>query len=127
VIHEPTVDPNFLILAARNPAELEQKRKSDAARTLTDRKTALEAYVADAKQLTGRSSFEQNLASFLQEKADANQVLYDIYQGKSDRADAFFEASDRAWSKAVPDLFKTLEDSMKGPYALGDQVVSVRL
>lgn len=97
---------------------------------LADRKEALARYVEEAKKLASNAvtaAFEQKMVVFLQEKADANDVLYNIYQGKSgsEREQAFYEASKNAWGKGVPGVIAKLEESIRGPYALGDQVVSV--
>lgn len=118
------MDPNFLLLAARTSAELETKAKSAPGKVLTDRKSALDQYVNDTAKHNG--SFEQKMLGFLKEKATANDVMYEIYYGGSaDRVKAFCEASDRAWSQAIPAVMKKLEELIKGPYALGDQVVSL--
>lgn len=133
IIHEPTVDPNFLSLACRTAAELQEKRNSHQGKMLSDRKEALSRYINEASvaassgpQIEGRTSYEQKTVAFLKEKAAANDVLYDIYQGTAgpEREKAFFDASAKAWIKAVPDVVQKLEDRIKGPYALGDQVVS---
>jgi hypothetical protein len=122
------VDPNFLALACRTSEEL--KGKAAQGKMLNDRKQALERYITEAKVAKDNAhaggAFEQKTAVFLQEKADANAILYEIYQGKAgaEREKAFFEASKRAWSKGVPDVIKKLEDRIKGQFALGDQVVS---
>jgi hypothetical protein len=109
---------------------------------LNARKSNLEAYVAEAEQLAKDSvasgktkdgkettTYEQRMVAFLKEKEAANKLLWEVFNGKagSEREQVFFEASKKAWGEGVPDTLSKLEDSIKGLYALGDQVVSTDL
>lgn len=134
LIHEPSVDPNFLSLACKDAAELKAKSGSEHGKMLAERKAALQRYITEAKNLSadrgesrieGKQTFEQKMVTFLQEKAGANDVLYDIYQGNGGQTkeSAFFEASTKAWDKSVPEVLAKVEEQLRGPYTLGDQVV----
>jgi hypothetical protein len=71
-------------------------------------------------------SLESKTLNFLKEKQEANLVLWNLYNGQAgkDNEEKFFEASKKAWSESLPDVLSKLDEGMKGPYALGDQVVS---
>lgn len=135
LVHLPTADPNFLHISARNPAELHEKATSAPGKFLSDRHDALQRYIGEAKSLTSSPeetdgkvlTYEQKMVAFLQEKQAANALLYEVYQGKAgkDREQAFYKASQTVWAEGVPDVLRKLEVNIKGPYALGDQVVSL--
>jgi hypothetical protein len=61
----------------------------------------------------------------LKEKKQANDILHAIYtrQAGKEREQGFFEASQKAWSHSLPEVINGLEQEIKGPYALGDQIV----
>jgi hypothetical protein len=82
-------------------------------------------YLAEAKQ--GESSFEKSIVPLIEDKAATNDSLLILYKGEAteERSEAFFEASRRAWEESVPDAFDQIESSLVGPFALGDQVVSM--
>lgn len=146
MVHLPAVDPNFLYLSARNAKELEEKANSAAGIFISERSKALERYIAEAEQQlkqknsnfasqdhaqdgtnggTG-TSFEARTVQFLKEKKQANDILQAIYfrQAGKEREEGFFEASQKAWTHSLPDCINRLEQELKGPYALGDQIVS---
>ncbi|KAJ9108762.1 hypothetical protein QFC21_000082 [Naganishia friedmannii] len=144
LVHLPTVDPNFLYLAARDLNELSSKANSVAGAYVVDRAEALDRYISEAEQQlqqkggefanqdhakngsngTGATSFEARTVQFLKEKKEANDVLYAIYnrQAGKEREQGFFDASTKAWTESLPEVFNKLEQEIKGPYALGDQV-----
>ncbi|RSH93308.1 hypothetical protein EHS25_007662 [Saitozyma podzolica] len=137
LVHRPSVDPNFLQLAAASPEELKVKAHGPPGEMLNARKSNLEAYVAEAEQLAKDSvasgktkdgkettTYEQRMVAFLKEKEAANKLLWEVFNGQagSEREQVFFEASKKAWNEGVPDTLSKLEDSIKGLYALGDQV-----
>ncbi|KAJ9125120.1 hypothetical protein QFC22_000074 [Naganishia vaughanmartiniae] len=144
LVHLPTVDPNFLYLAARDVDELNTKANSVAGAYIVDRAEALNRYIAEAEQQMqqkggdfashdhakngtnggGVNSFEARTVQFLKEKKEANDVLYAIYkrQAGKEREQGFFDASIKAWTESLPDVLNKLEQEIKGPYALGDQV-----
>jgi hypothetical protein len=133
-VHQPTVDPNFLHLACSSSDELATKSKGLEGKLLNDRKEGLSRYVAEAEKLAeqadagkeGRVTYEQKMLAFLQEKQAANDLLWQLYNRQSgkEREEAFFEASEKSWTEALPQVLKGLEEGMKGPYSLGDQIVS---
>jgi hypothetical protein len=148
LVHLPTVDPNFLYLSARNAKELEEKANSAAGEFISARGEALERYISEAEQQlkqknsnfasqdhaqdgsngNGATTFEAKTVQFLKEKKQANDILYAIYtrQAGKEREEGFFEASQKAWTHSLPDCINRLEQEIKGPYALGDQIVSLQ-
>lgn len=129
------MDPNFLFLSARTPAELEEKRKSVAGQFIKDRQEALERYIAQANSLlqkkletagNGAETSEQRMVDFLKEKYTANLLLSNIYAGSDtpDIEQGFLEAGNKAWSQFLPEVLNELDSKIVGVYALGDQVVS---
>jgi len=130
--HQPTVDPNFLFLSARNADELKAKAEGEQGEFVRQRQEALKRYIAEAqKDLDDAGggggpvpSFESKTLQFLKEKQEANLVLWSLYNGQAGREneEKFFEASRKAWSESLPDVLNKLDQAMKGPYALGDHV-----
>ncbi|WVQ79181.1 hypothetical protein IAT38_001277 [Cryptococcus sp. DSM 104549] len=134
LVHLPTVDPNFVALAAKDSEELKAKAAHAPGQSLTDRRTALHTYLAEAKKQASESSvssakdggltYEQKLVQFLEEKVKSNDQIWELYNGKagSEREKAFFEISAKTWSESLPGTFAKLDSLIKGPYILGDQV-----
>jgi hypothetical protein len=147
LVHLPTVDPNFLYLAARDIDELTNKANSVAGAYIVDRAEALNRYISQAEQQlqqkagdfaghdhakngsngNSTTSFEARTVQFLKEKKEANDVLYAIYnrQAGKEQEQGFFDASTKAWTQSLPEVLNKLEQEIKGPYALGDQVVCI--
>lgn len=135
LVHLPTVDPNFLNMAARSPSELKAKASSSQGTMLKARHDALTKYVAEAKQAVSNApqtdgskgpSYEQRQCQFLEDKLAANQILLEVYEGKGgdEKEKAFFESATKSWEEGVPDVCARLEDAIKGTFVLGDHVVS---
>lgn len=139
MVHLPSVDPNFLALTAFDSQELEVKARGWEGKMLSSRKEALQKHIAEAQQLAKKAVAEgkskdgdhsatddQTTVAFLKEKAEANELLWEVYFGTagSERENAFFAASKKAWGHWVPDTLIKLGEEMKGPYILGDHVVS---
>lgn len=127
LVHRPEVDPNFLNLSARTPEELKSKAASSPGQMLTGRKEALIKYISEAKALAeSGGSYEKKLVPFLEEKKEANEVLWAVYNGEAgaDKEKAFIETSVKVWAEELPKTFEKLEGLMAGPYTLGDQIVS---
>ncbi|WVQ95826.1 hypothetical protein IAU59_002925 [Kwoniella sp. CBS 9459] len=133
LIHVTTVDPNFLALAARDRNELTGKSQSAPGQALSARRDALHRYLEEAKQALSESAvapkegnltWEQRTVKFLEEKIKSNEQLWELYNGKAgkDREQMFYEVSKKTWTEALPETFNKLEDAIRGPYALGDQV-----
>lgn len=121
------MDPNFVNVAARNEKELDSKRKGVPGQILRDRKSALDRFLAEAKKAAAAGgSHEAKAVNFLEEKLVANSSLLDIYEGNVDsaRTNAFFETSQKTWTEQLSGVFAELEQLVKGPFCLGDQVVS---
>ena len=128
LVHLPSVDPNFLSLAARDEAELKQKASGPAGTIVKDRKTNLVKYIEEAKQNASKGgSFEASLVKFLEERYLANEMIWTVYNGgaSSDDTSMFHEASRKIWSVGLPDALDRLEGLIRdnGPFMMGDQVV----
>lgn len=122
-------------MAARTQAELKTKASGSQGIMLKARHDALTQYVADAKQAVSNApqtdgskgpSYEQRQCQFLEDKLAANKVLLEVYEGKGgvEKEKAFFESATKSWEKGVPDVCARLEETIKGTFVLGDQVVS---
>jgi len=134
LVHMPSVDPNFLNVAARSASELAEHAASMQGRMLDDRRNAFKSHIAEAKKLaeaapsqqseSGGMTYEQKQVAFLEEKALANQLLWDIYNGKAgeEKEKEFYAASIKAWEEHVPTVLAQIENVMKGVFTLGDQV-----
>ncbi|RXK35185.1 hypothetical protein M231_07556 [Tremella mesenterica] len=132
--HLPSVDPNFLVIACQSPEELRTKAAGSQGAMLSARHDALQTYLKEAKQIAADSplssskdkglTYEQKTVVFLEEKATANEVVWEIYNGKAgeEREKAFFVASKKVWTHGIPDVLRKMESYIRGPYLLGDQV-----
>jgi hypothetical protein len=136
LVHLPSADPNFLHISCRNAEELKKKAEGAPGRYLNDRHDAIERYIEEARETAKNAvisekvngeTFEEKIVKFLEVKKDANVQLYEVFKGTAgaERENSFFHASQVTWTEGLPDVFSRLESLMKGPYALGDQVVSV--
>ncbi|WOO81417.1 uncharacterized protein LOC62_03G004941 [Vanrija pseudolonga] len=131
LVRDPYVDPNFLDLAARDAGELGVKLGASQGTMLATRRLALKRYVHMAHDelslltpVSALKSWEQQVVNLLEDKAAANQALFDIYSSDLglDRQPEFFEASRAAWTVHVSGTLSKLEASMVGPFALGDHL-----
>ncbi|WWD20307.1 hypothetical protein CI109_104783 [Kwoniella shandongensis] len=133
VIHQTTVDPNFVALSARDKKELADKGADGPGRALTLRRAALRRYLEEAKQAAsensiapkdGGLSYEQKVVKFIEDKLQSNEHIWALYNGQAgeENEKAFFDISTKTWLEALPEAFSKLESTIKGPYALGDQV-----
>ncbi|KAL1411107.1 hypothetical protein Q8F55_002057 [Vanrija albida] len=131
LVRDPYVDPNFLDLAARDAQELAMKLSGTQGTMLATRRLALKRYVHMAHDdlallspVPALKSWEQQAVNLLEDKAAANQALFDIYSGDLalDRQPEFFEVSRAAWTVHVSGTLSKLEQSMVGPFALGDNL-----
>lgn len=139
LVHLPLVDPNFLHLSARSNEELASKAKSAQGQYLSQRQEALEKYVREAREIGANTvggaevvegkapTYEQKMVKFLEEKLVANGLLLEVYKAPEgdDKREAFIRASNTAWTESVPDVLQKLDKHLKGPFALGDHVVSL--
>jgi hypothetical protein len=141
LVHLPLVDPNFLHLSARSNEELDAKANSLQGQYLSQRQEALEKYVREAREIGSQAvggaeitegkapTYEQKMVKFLEEKLVANGLLLDVYKAREgdEKREAFIRASTTAWTESVPDVIHKLDKHLKGPFALGDHVVSAPL
>lgn len=64
----------------------------------------------------------ESLKKWYANKLESEALLVQAYlQGSPDAAQTLFQATKAAWSAAA-DTVHTLENSIKGPFALGDQI-----
>ena len=129
LVHLPDVDPNFLAMAARDQAELDAKASGSAGQAVRNRRESLERYIKEAKeQASSGGTFEKGIVPFLEERHEANDVMYKTYTGKAEREELqmFFAASKKIWTEGLPNAFDRLEGLIQdnGPFMMGDQVVS---
>lgn len=125
LVHLPEVDPNFLNMSARSPEELKHKASTQPGSILTARREHIRAYIAEAKSAAEKGgSFEKKLVPFLEDKAQANESLWSVYNGQAgeEKEKAFFAASSKVWNEELPKAFEKLEGLVAGPFTLGDQI-----
>ncbi|KAK8849678.1 hypothetical protein IAR55_005013 [Kwoniella newhampshirensis] len=133
IIHQTTVDPNFVALSARDKKELANKAADGPGRSLSLRREALRRYLEEAKQAAtentvapkdGGLTYEQKIVNFIEDKLQSNEHIWSLYNGQAgeENEKAFFDISTQTWTEALPDAFSKLETAIRGPYALGDQV-----
>ncbi|CAE7230630.1 unnamed protein product [Rhizoctonia solani] len=118
LVHAPEVDPNFLIVAAKDEAELQEKAAGFVGKTyILGRAKAMDEYLATEDLIP-------KIQKILEEKKAAQAPLVELYTAKASKEakEAFFAQSKEAWEVALPKAFATLESSIVGPYTLGDQL-----
>lgn len=96
---------------------------------LQARKDALAGYLEEARQIASAqtaSSHDRNAVTFLEEKAIANEAFWQVYNGQAgaEKETAFFDASGKSWTEELPAALERLNGIIKGPFVLGDQIVS---
>ncbi|KAJ7745190.1 hypothetical protein DFH07DRAFT_942883 [Mycena maculata] len=99
-IHDDRYDPNFAMFAARNDMELDAKAQGIQGNLLSNRKTALEEYLA----LPGAEVYKPLYTARL----GATRGLYAIYNHKvpADAQSAFFTRSQAHWGSVRSALFE---------------------
>ncbi|KAJ1311890.1 hypothetical protein OPQ81_010350 [Rhizoctonia solani] len=118
LVHSPEVDPNFLIIAAKDESELKEKSDGFVGKTyVAGRAKAMEEYLATEDLIP-------KIQKILEEKKAEQAPLVALYSGKASKEDkeAFFARSKEAWEVAIPKALVALEASIVGPYVLGDQL-----
>lgn len=116
-------------MSARDAAELKKKAASAPGQILAQRRAALEGYMKEAQSISETGNpLDKKLLPFLQEKAQSNQALWNVYNGEGGeaRVQEFFEVSKKIWVDEIPGAMEKMETLMRGPFVLGDQVVSDR-
>jgi hypothetical protein len=122
-------------MAAKSESELKQKAAGKQGQMLKDRHDALSRYIEEAKQTVAAApqsdgskgpTYEQRQTQFLEDKLAANKMLLDLYEGSAgqDRQNVYFEAAKKSWEEGVPQTLGKIEESIRGTFVLGDQVVS---
>jgi len=114
-------------MSARDAAELKAKASSSPGLMLAQRREALEKYMKEAQDVSDNgNALDKKLLPFLQEKAQANQALHEVYDGTGGetKQNEFFMVSKRIWVEEIPGVMEKIETVIKGPFVLGDQVVS---
>ncbi|KEP49012.1 glutathione S-transferase, amino-terminal domain protein [Rhizoctonia solani 123E] len=117
-VHDPEVDPNFLIVASKDESELTEKSNGFVGKTyVLGRAKAMEEYLATEDLIP-------KIQKILQEKKAQQAPLVALFSGKASKGDkeAFFAKSKEAWEVAIPKALAALESSIVGPYTLGDQL-----
>ncbi|CAE6475600.1 unnamed protein product [Rhizoctonia solani] len=133
LVHAPEVDPNFLLLTAKDESELKEKSDGFIGKTyILGRAKAMEEYLATEdlipkiKKILEEKKAEQAplIKKILEEKKAEQAPLVELFSGKAseEAKKAFFAKSKEAWEVALPKAFATLESSIVGPYTLGDQL-----
>ncbi|CUA70506.1 hypothetical protein RSOLAG22IIIB_08920 [Rhizoctonia solani] len=118
LVHAPEADPNFLIVAAKDESELEEKSKGFVGKTyILGRAKAMEEYLATEDLIP-------KIKKILEEKKAEQAPLVALYSGQASKEakEAFFAKSKEAWEVSLPKALATLESSIVGPYVLGDQL-----
>ena len=124
-------------MACRSKEELRERAKGTQGTIVRQRRAALEKYIKEAEQIAQEASgggsstngkaltYEQKVVAFLEEKYSSNQIVYEVYSENvgPEEEKAFFDASSRGWTQALPEVLGKMETTIKGPFALGDQVV----
>jgi len=124
---QPTVDPNFLVIACQTEAVLAAKASSFPGQYIKNRAAALKTYVEEVQS----GSFEvvggrtEKVLSFLKTQEDANKALLDIFSSPStpsDQRSAFIALSAKAYAEQIPHILSQLDAEIIGPYSLGDHL-----
>lgn len=118
LVHADENDPNFLIVACKDEAELKEKAAGFVGQTyILGRAKAMDEYLATEDLIP-------KIKGILEEKKKAMDPLIALYTGKAsdEFKKGFFAKSKEAWEVALPKAFAELESSIVGPYTLGDQL-----
>jgi hypothetical protein len=91
LVHAPEHDPNFLIVATKDEAELKDKSAGFVGTFVLGRAKAVEEYL-------GQEDLIPKIKNILEEKRREMQPLVALFSGKADKADkaAFFAKSKEA-------------------------------
>ena len=115
-------------MSARDAAELKKKASNTPGSILAARRAALERHIKEAQSLSENGNpLDRKLLPFLQAKAQANQSLWEVYngEGSDDKREEFYQVSKTIWTEQIPAALEQIETAIKGPFVLGDQVVSL--
>ncbi|KAI0053287.1 hypothetical protein FA95DRAFT_716931 [Auriscalpium vulgare] len=115
-VHKQEVDPNFVLFAARNDAELSEKAKGFAKLFTENRVNALKTYAATPEA--------EGFKSFYDAKIAENSGLLALLNGEAPDANkqGFFHLSTGAWSAIQQFLYETLPAHLtSGPFLAGER------
>ncbi|SPO32777.1 uncharacterized protein UTRI_05718_B [Ustilago trichophora] len=132
LVHAAEVDPNFLLLGARNHAELEHAKKGLPGTFVANRNKAL---LEHQKALNGSSTtafdgsanpkssaVQENLKKWYTDKIDSQSLLTRAYvSGDAEAVQQLVQLTNATWKNVAETLVK-LETKVQGPFALGDQI-----
>ena len=134
LVHEPAVDPNFLLLGARSESELEQNKKGLPGTFVTNRHNALLEHQKTLNSNSGSttafdgsanpksSAVHENLKKWYADKIESQALLTRAYvQGDADATQQLVQLTNATWKNVAETLAK-LETKLQGPFALGDQI-----
>lgn len=134
LVHDQTVDPNFLILGIRNQAELDKAKHglpgifvSNRHNALVEHLTALQNSGGSTTAFDGSanpksSAVHENLKKWYTDKIESQALLTNVYlHNDAASIQQLVQLTNETW-KNVADAFATLEAKVQGPLALGDQV-----
>ncbi|PWN48282.1 hypothetical protein IE53DRAFT_370759 [Violaceomyces palustris] len=131
-VHDDNADPNFLLLGARTLEELEANKQGLPGLFVRNRHAALLKYQAEVESSSaGGDSTETNprsaamiesLKKWYEDKIKSQELLSQVYVDNSAEAAAkLVEATAGVWA-GVADTLKVIDEGVKGPFALGDQL-----
>lgn len=133
LVHEAGVDPNFLLIGARDEGEFEKAKAglagtfvSNRNRALLEQQKALENS-ASTKAFDGTTNpkstaVHENLKKWYANKLASQTIPTTAYLQNDPTAKAeLFQLTNQAWSN-VAKLLAELEGKVQGPFALGDQI-----
>lgn len=134
LVHAAAVDPNFLLLGARNQAEFQAGKAGLPGTFVTNRYNALvqhqkslaegsSATVAfDGSANPKSSAIHENLKKWYADKLESQSLLTKAYVSNDAQAlEQLVQLTNATW-KAVGETLATLETKLQGPFALGDQL-----
>ncbi|CAE6395776.1 unnamed protein product [Rhizoctonia solani] len=118
LVHSPEVDPNFLMITTKDEGELAEKSAGFVGKTFVlGRAKAMEEYLATEDLIP-------KIKKILEEKKAQQAPLVRLFSGQASKEEkeGYFAKSKGAWEVSLPKALATLEDSIVGPYTLGDQL-----
>ncbi|GAK66643.1 uncharacterized protein PAN0_014d4866 [Moesziomyces antarcticus] len=133
LVHEPSVDPNFLLLGIRSEAELQKAKQGLPGTFVANRHAALVAHQKALENSASTTAFDgstnpkssavhENLKKWYADKISSQALLTGAYVGgDKDAVAQLVKLTNDAWQN-VAKCIEKLETKLTGPYALGDQI-----
>ncbi|EST08609.1 Glutathione S-transferase, N-terminal [Kalmanozyma brasiliensis GHG001] len=133
LVHDASVDPNFLLLGARSEAELNAAKGGLPGTFVTNRNNALLAHARELESGSASKAFDgsanpkssaihENLKKWYANKIESQALLTSAYVNGDAAAIAQLTQATTAGWKAVGETLAKLETVVQGPFALGDQI-----